>query len=105
MLETLSTMSLTTPTEGQEVSGSFRASGLNNAFEATAGWQIWRGDEVVLQGSTLAAGAYEERLFPWHDRIDVSGLAPGTYTFLARNDDPTDDGIGAATDTRTIVVR
>ena len=105
VLETLSTMSLTKPTEGQEVSGSFGASGLNNAFEATAAWQIWRGDEVVLQGSTIAAGAYDDRLFPWHDRIDVSMLAPGTYTFLASNDDPTDDGIGAATDTRTIVVR
>ena len=32
-------------------------------------------------------------------------LAPGTYTFLASNDDPTGDGIGAATDTRTIMVR
>jgi hypothetical protein len=41
------------------------------------------------------------------DRVDVSSLAPGTYTFLASNDDPTglDDGIGPDTDTRTIVVR
>jgi hypothetical protein len=105
VLETLSTMSLVTPTEGQEVTGSFVASGFNNGFEATAAWQIWRGDEVVLQDATIAKGAYEERLFPWHARIDVSGLAPGTYLLLAANDDPVDDGIDGASDTRTIVVR
>jgi hypothetical protein len=46
-------------------------------------------------------------VLPWHDRVDVSGLTPGTYTFLASNDDPNglDDGIGPDTDTRTIVVR
>jgi len=107
VLETLSLMSLTTPEEGQVVSGSFRASGFNNGFEGTAAWQVLDASgQVVADGATIG-GWTENRLFPWHDRVDVSRLAPGTYTFLASNDDPTGgtEGFGPDTDTRSIVVQ
>lgn len=106
VLETLSLMSITSPAEGEVVSGSFVASGVNNGFEATYAWEIRQGDTVVDQGFGMAEGAYEDKLFPWEtDPIDVSDLAAGTYTFAAFNDDPSvGEGGGPDTDTRTIVV-
>ena len=76
-----------------------------DGFEGTAAWQVLDHGQVVAQGATIG-GWIEDRLFPWHDRVDVSGPAPGTYTFLASNDDPTGgtEGGGPDTDTRTIVV-
>ncbi len=104
MLRTLSRMIITSPFEGQEVSDTFEATGANNSFEATVAWQVRdNGGEVVAEGAGIADGYLAEKLFPWSVKVDVSGLDPGTYTFVAMNDDP--EGTGAATDTRTIVVR
>ena len=107
VVETLSLMSLTTPEEGQVVSGSFRASGFNNGFEGTAAWQVMdQQGNVLTEGATIG-GWMGDQLYPWHDRVDVSRLAPGTYSFLASNDDPTGgtEGFGPDVDTRTIVVQ
>ena len=54
----------------------------------------------------MAAGWGEDKLFPWHVSIDVSDLAPGSYTFMAMTDDPSGgaEGNGPYTDTRTIVI-
>lgn len=106
VLETLSLMSITSPTEGEVVSGQFEASGVNNGFEATVAWKVLRGDEVVAQDAGIADGWMAEKLFPWTVPVDVSDLAPGEYTFVASNDDPSggEEGAGPHTDTRTIVV-
>ena len=55
----------------------------------------------------MAQGWGPDKLFPWELTVDVSTLAPGTYTFVAMNDDPTGgaEGHGPATDSRTIVVQ
>ena len=47
-----------------------------------------------------------DKLYPWETAVDVSGLAPGTYTFVALTDDPSGgaEGAGPTYDTRTIVV-
>ena len=103
VLETLSLMSVVTPAEGEVVKGSFRATGFNNGYESTAAWQLWRGDELVKDGATIAAGHGGDQLFSWHFRVHVGDLPPGTYTFIASNDEPT-DGVAADTDTRTVVV-
>ena len=106
-LETLSLMSITAPSEGQVVSGSFEASGANNSFEASVSYEIRQGDKVVGTGFGMAAGWGEDKLFPWELTVDVSGLAPGTYTFVAMNDDPSGgaEGHGPDIDTRTIVIQ
>ena len=45
------------------------------------------------------------KLFEWTAQVDLTGLAPGTYTFVAMNDDPSGgEGGGPDVDTRTIVV-
>jgi hypothetical protein len=105
-LVTLSQMSITEPAEGQTVSGSFPASGVNNSFEASVSYEIRQGDKVVATGFGTAAGFGVDKLYPWELEVDVSGLAPGTYTFVAMNDDPSGgaEGNGPDVDTRTIVV-
>lgn len=105
-LDTLSHVSISDPAEGTTVSGSFHALGVANSFEANVGWQIRQGDATVRGGSFMADGWMGDRLFPWEGTVDVSGLDPGTYTFIVTEDDPSggEEGDGPDTDTRTIVV-
>ena len=59
---------------------------------------------VVLDGFSTAEG-WLGRLYPWEAEVDVSGLEPGRYTFVATTSDPSDgESGGPMTDTRTIVV-
>ena len=109
-LDVLSQMSISSPEEGAVVSGSFTASGVGSSFEANIPWEVRRGDATVRHGFTTADG-WMDRLYPWRTGpINVSRLAPGTYTFVAMTDDPSAgeagaEGPGPAIDTRTIVVR
>ncbi|MDO9496260.1 MAG: Gmad2 immunoglobulin-like domain-containing protein [Nocardioides sp.] len=105
-LDVLSLMSVTSPSEGAVVSGSFVAEGVNSGFEATMSWRLEdAAGEVVLEGNATAEG-WMDRLYPWTtDPIDVSGLVPGTYRFVASNPDPSGgEGFPPDTDTRTIIV-
>jgi hypothetical protein len=105
--DVLSQMSITAPEEGQQVSGSFKASGVNNAFEATFTWELRDSNgQVVANDFGTAEGCCEsDKLFPWTADVDLTGVAPGTYTFVAMNDDPSGgEGKGPDVDTRTIVV-
>lgn len=105
-LDVLAFMNVTTPEEGATVSGSFTAEGVGSSFEATVIWQVRdAGGAVVLEGFTTAEG-WMDNLYPWTADVDVSGLAPGTYTFAALTDDPSDgEGFGPTEDTKTIVVQ
>lgn len=106
-LETLSHMSITAPEEGARVPARFTAEGVSNGFEANVLWQVTDADgTVVAEGFGTAEGWMEERLFPWSVQVDLSGMAPGEYTFLARTEDPSGgaEGGGPASDDRTIVV-
>jgi hypothetical protein len=104
--DVLALVSVTAPEEGAGVSGSFTASGVANSNEANVPWQIRRGDKIVKSGFSTAEG-WMDKLYPWEsDPIDVSDLAPGTYTFVAMTDDPSGgEGFGPHVDTRTIAVR
>lgn len=101
-------MNIAFPAEGDVVSGSFIALGRNNGFEATMTWTITdEAGAVVLDGFAQAESWGEGGLYPWEtEPIDVSGLAPGRYTFTAANDDPSGgtEGFGPDTDTRSITV-
>jgi hypothetical protein len=103
--DVLALVNLTTPEEGATVSGSLDVEGVASSFEATVPWQILQGSQVVDSGSFMADG-WMEHLYPFSGAIDVSGLAPGTYTFVARTDDASGgaEGPGAYEDTRTIVI-
>ena len=105
-LDVLALVSITEPAEGAVVRGSLTAHGVASSFEATVPWQIKRGDTIVKTGFSTADG-WIDRLYPWQtDPIDISDLAPGSYTFVAMTDDPSSgEGGGPHSDTRTIVVR
>lgn len=103
-LDVLGLVNVTAPEEGATVKGTFSASGVASSFEATVPWQVRKGDEVVLDGFTTAAG-WIDKLYPWKGKVDVSSLAPGTYTFVAMTDDPSGgEGDGPTEDTKTISV-
>ena len=104
-LDVLALVSISDPAEGEQVEGTFTARGRASSFEATVPWEV-RDDTgaVVLDGFSTAEG-WMERLYPWEAEVDVSGLEPGRYTFVALTSDPSDgESGGPMTDTRTIVV-
>ena len=103
-LDVLGLVNVTTPEEGQAVSGTFTAEGVASSFEATVPWQIRQGDEVVKEGFSTAGG-WIDKLYPWQTKVDVSDLEPGEYTFVAMTDDPSGgEGGGPTEDTKTIIV-
>ena len=55
----------------------------------------------MKKGFATAEG-WMDKLYPWQAEVDVSGLAPGTYTFVAMTDDPSGGEGRARRHTRTI---
>lgn len=102
----LALVNITSPAEGAAVtSGTLVASGVASSFEATVPWQVLDASgAVALEGFATAEG-WLDRLYPWATSVDVSGLAPGSYTFLARTDDPSDgEGPGPHVDSKTFTI-
>ncbi|WP_232677010.1 Gmad2 immunoglobulin-like domain-containing protein [Nocardioides sp. R-C-SC26] len=104
-LDVLSLVNITVPESGATLSGTFTAEGLASSFEATVPWEIRDADDaVVLDGFSTAEG-WMDGLYPWTSEVDVSTLAPGEYTFIARTDDPSDgEGPGPFEDTKVFTV-
>ena len=100
-LEVLGLVNITSPEQGATVSGgTLEASGVASSFEANVLWEIRQGDKVVLDGFATAEG-WMDKLYPWETSIDVSGLEPGDYTFVARTDDPSGGAEGSGPDEDT----
>lgn len=95
-----SMMNITSPEQDSTTDGdSLDVSGVAWSFEATVGWEIRSGGDKLLEGSLTAETS--EHLSPWQGSLDVSSLAPGHYTFVARTDDPTSgEGPGPTVDTK-----
>ncbi|MFC6286702.1 Gmad2 immunoglobulin-like domain-containing protein [Nocardioides sp. GCM10027113] len=109
ILETLALVSLTSPTEGEQVSGdTLTVSGVANSFEANVvvRLQPLGATETVLEMPITAEGWMGEQLFPFEDTLDLSGIPAGEYLLTASTDDPSGgtEGTGPHTDTRTIVI-
>jgi hypothetical protein len=106
-LDVLSLVNVTSPEQGATVDGdTLEASGVASSFEATVPWEIAQGGKVVLDGFATAEG-WMDKLYPWETTIDVSGLEPGDYTFVARTDDPSGgaEGAGPSEDTKDFTLR
>ncbi len=103
--DVLAFVNVTEPAEGATVTGTFTASGVANSFEATVPWEIRdQSGAKVLDGFATAEG-WGDHLYPWQSPVDLSGLAPGTYSFVALTDDPSDgEGSGPTEDSKTIMV-
>jgi major membrane immunogen (membrane-anchored lipoprotein) len=106
-IKTLALVNVTSPEEGATVSGSFTASGVSSSFEATTPWEIRQGgpDGKVVENGFSTAEGWMDKLYPWETDVDVSGLEPGDYTFVALTDDPSGgEGHGPTEDSKTITV-
>lgn len=100
-LDVLALVNVTSPEQGATVTGgTLEASGVASSFEANVLWEIRQGDKVVLDGFATAEG-WMDKLYPWETSIDVSGLEPGDYTFVARTDDPSGGAEGSGPDEDT----
>ncbi len=105
-LETLSLVNLSDPSEGQQVSDSLTVTGVANSHEATVPWRLLQGTSELDGGFFTAEGWMGERLFPFAGVIDVSSLAPGTYTLIVETSDPSggSEGFGPSSDSRSFVI-
>jgi hypothetical protein len=105
-LDVLALVSISNPSEGEDVTGSFVADGRASSFEGTVPWELRDGAGAVVKQGFAQAGM-DDHLIPWKtEPIDVSDLSPGEYTFVAMTDDASGgEGPGPFTDTRTVVVR
>jgi hypothetical protein len=104
-LDVRALVNVTSPLQGATVTGTFTASGEASSFEATVPWEIRDESGAVAEKGFATAEGWAEKLYPWQTDVDVSDLDPGTYTFVASTDDPSDgEGAGPTEDTKTIVV-
>jgi hypothetical protein len=105
-IRTLALVSVTAPESGSTVSGTFTASGVSSSFEATTPWEIRDPSGTVVKKGSATAEGWMDKLYPWQTDVDVSGLEPGQYTFVAMTDDPSSgEGPGPTVDTKAITVQ
>jgi hypothetical protein len=103
LLKTLSLVTISTPNEGEQVSGRLTVTGANNSFEGNSAVYLERNGKKYL--TTAATGGQGgNRLYPWTVTLDLTKVQPGEYTLVAENDDASGQG-HPDTDTRTIEVR
>jgi hypothetical protein len=102
VLDTLSLISISDPNQGQVVSGHLTVTGANNGFEGSVLVYLERHGRRQLVTPTIG-GWGGDTLYPWTVTLDLGKVAPGTYTLVARNDDPSGQG-RAPVDDRVIEV-
>lgn len=104
VLKTLSLMSISSPNEGDKVSGQLTVSGVNNGFEASLSVYLERAGKKYALMPGMSAGWQGDQLYPWTVTLDLTKVPPARYTLVAANDDPSGKG-HADTDTRTVYVK
>jgi hypothetical protein len=105
-LDTLSLVNLSDPSEGQPVSGTLDVQGVANSNEANVHWRLVQDDTEIDEGSFMADGWMGEKLFPFSGEIDVSSLAPGSYTLIVETSDLSggEEGYAPYSDSRSFVI-
>ena len=105
-LRTLNLVNITSPAEGDSVSGdTLTVTGVANSFEASGPCRlIVGGDEVALE-PYQSEGWMEDRLFPFEVELPLDGVT-GEVVVQCETDDPSGgaEGNGPAIDTKTITV-
>jgi hypothetical protein len=106
-LRTLNLVSITSPAEGDTVTGdTLTVTGVANSFEASGPCRLLvDGVETVLQGYQ-SEGWMEDRLFPFEVEFPLEGIS-GEVVVQCETDDPSGgtEGDGPAIDTKTITVQ
>lgn len=108
ILDTLAMVNITTPGEGETVSGTLDVSGVGNSFEATfqVRLQRYEGTAIAFQDFITGEGCCENKLFPFSKAFDISDVEPGRYLLMVSTDDPSGgaEGAGPTTDTKVITI-
>jgi hypothetical protein len=103
-LRTLNLVSITSPAEGDTVTGdTLTVTGVANSFEASGPCRLLQdGQELALE-AYQSEGWMEERLFPFEVALPL-GDVTGEVVVQCETDDPSGgtEGPGAAIDTKTI---
>src|SRR5918994_2864117 len=103
-LRTLNLVSITSPAEGDTVTGdTVRVTGVANSFEASGPCRLLAGGQELALEAYQAEGWMEDRLFPFEVEIPVDGTT-GEVVVRCETDDPSGgaEGPGPAVDTKTI---
>jgi hypothetical protein len=106
-LRTLNLVSITSPAEGDTVTGdTVRVTGVANSFEASGPCRLLAGGQELALEAYQAEGWMEDRLFPFEVEIPVDGTT-GEVVVRCETDDPSGgaEGPGPAVDTKTITVQ
>jgi hypothetical protein len=98
-----SLVNISSPNDGQQVSGQLTVTGVNNAFEGTSVIYLERDGKKYLT-TPVIGGFGPDKLYPWTASLAVSTIPPGEYTLVAENDDPSGQG-NPAQDTRVLEVK
>ena len=106
-LRTLNLVNITSPAEGDTVTGdTLTVTGVANSFEASGPCRLLQdGQEITLEGYQ-SEGWMEERLFPFEVDLPLDGVT-GEVVVQCETDDPTGgtEGNGPAIDTKTVTVQ
>lgn len=106
-LRTLNLVNITSPAEGDTVTGdTLTVTGVANSFEASGPCRLLQdGQEIALEGYQ-SDGWMEERLFPFEVDLPLDGVT-GEVVVQCETDDPTGgtEGNGPAIDTKTVTVQ
>jgi hypothetical protein len=106
-LETLNLVSITSPAEGDTVTGdTLTVTGVANSFEASGPCRLLVGGQEVALEAYQAEGWMEDRLFPFEVDLPLDGVS-GETVVQCETDDPSGgaEGNGPAVDTKTITVQ
>ena len=105
-LRTLNLVNITSPAEGDTVSGdTLTVTGVANSFEASGPCRLLQGGKEIALEGYQSAGWMGNRLFPFEVDLPLGDVA-GEVVVQCETDDPTGgtEGPGPAVDTKTITV-
>ncbi|WP_374455885.1 Gmad2 immunoglobulin-like domain-containing protein [Nocardioides sp.] len=106
-LRTLSLVNITSPAEGDTVTGdTLTVTGVSNSFEASGPCRLIAGDEEVALEGYQAEGWMDDRLFPFEVELPLADVGSGDVLLQCETDDPSGgtEGDGPSVDTKLIHV-
>lgn len=106
-LETLNLVNITSPAEGDTVTGdTLTVTGVANSFEASGPCRLIVGDQEVALEGYQADGWMEDRLFPFEVELPLADAGTGDVLVQCETDDPSGgaEGNGPSVDTKLIHV-
>jgi hypothetical protein len=106
-LRTLNLVNITSPAEGDTVTGdTLTVTGVSNSFEASGPCRLLVNDEEVTLEGYQAEGWMDDRLFPFEVELSLADVGTGDVLVQCETDDPSGgaEGNGPAIDTKLITV-